>query len=268
MSSEATQTVTVYDVLAWLESNKKSLLLAFIAAVVIGFGIGIYRYSSDQKELAASEALLKLKVSVGSTESTNPPPPSAFLRVVEQYPGTGAAERAALLAGTALFTDGKYAEAQAQFSKFLGTNAQSPFAATAAYGVAVCLEAQGKRDEALAAYQNLSVRYPGSSVLDEAKLATARINEAKNQPDLALRIYDELTRPESMSQVSSDAMTRKQELLAKHPELAKTNAPPVLASTSIPVLPTTNAVVSAATNATNVTNAAASVVTNATPSKP
>ena len=129
-------------------------------------------------------------------------------------------------------------------------------------------EAQGKRDEALAAYQNLSVRYPGSSVLDEAKLATARINEAKNQPDLALRIYDELTRPESMSQVSSDAMTRKQELLAKHPELAKTNAPPVLASTSIPVLPTTNAVVSAATNATNVTNAAASVVTNATPSKP
>src|SRR5258708_26909068 len=58
MSSEATQTVSIYYVLAWLETNKKSLIIAFVVAVAVGFGSAGYRYSEDQKEFAASDAFL------------------------------------------------------------------------------------------------------------------------------------------------------------------------------------------------------------------
>src|ERR1041385_5724644 len=92
MSSEATQTVTVYDLLAWLEANKKGLGVGFIAAVVLGFGIAVYRYNVDQKELAASDALLKLKAALGNSELTNQASPSEYLKVAQDYPGTSAAD--------------------------------------------------------------------------------------------------------------------------------------------------------------------------------
>jgi predicted negative regulator of RcsB-dependent stress response len=246
MSSDATQTMTVYDLLAWLEANKKGVIAGLIAAIVIGFGVYIYSYNADQKELAASDALLKLRTSVGGVDVTNPPAPAEYLRVAEAYPGTSAAERAVLLAASALFTQGKYADAQTEFTKFLRDRPQSPFAASAAYGVAASEEAQGKADEALTGYQNLSVRYPNSSVLEDAKLATARLYEAKKQPEQALRVYDELLKSPGMGSASSEAMMRKEDLLARHPELAKTNAPPAAPTV---VVPATNAPVASTNSA-------------------
>lgn len=250
MSSEATQNVTIFEVLAWLESNKKAIIIACVAAVVIGFGVAIYRWKSDQTELAASDALLKLKAALSGNDITNPPPASDFTKVAQEFPGTSAGERALLLAAGTLFTENKFAEARNEFSKFVQDRPQSPFAATAAYGVACCLEAEHKQDEALAAYQNLSVRYPNSGVLDDAKLATARIYEAKKQPELALRIYDELTKAANLSNsgtAGSEALIRREDLLAHNPGLAKTNAPAV----ALPS-PTTNIVQKSGTNASAV----------------
>ena len=215
--------LSVYDLWAWFETNKKALIIGFAAAVIIGFGIAAYRYSSQQNELAASEALLKLKAPLGASETVAQPEPGAYLKVAEEFSGTSAGARAVLMAGTALFGEGKYQEAQAQFDKFLKDRPQSPFAPTAAYGIAASLEAQKKLDEALAAYQNLSVRYPNSAVLNDAKLGIARIYEAKNQPELALAQYEELSKPGLMSTATAEAMARKKDLLLKNPELAQTN---------------------------------------------
>lgn len=254
MSSEATQSVGLYEALAWLEANKKQISIALIAAVVVGFAIAGYRWKTEQKELAASDALLKLKTPLGANETTPPSPASAFLQVAEQYPSTAAGERAHLLAAGALFMENNYTEAQAEFAKFVRERPQSPFAATAAYGVASCLEAAGKQDEALAAYQNLSVRYPNASILDDAKMAMARIYEAKKQPESAFRIYDELSKSAGMSTAAGESMRHKEELLTQFPNLAKTNAP---------------AVVGALTNTVNVvsTNQAAPT-TSPAPAKP
>jgi TolA-binding protein len=174
------------------------------------------------------------------------------LKIAEQFPNTSAGERALLLAGSALFAQGKYQEAQAQLNKFVQAKPQSSFAPTAAYGVAAALEAQNKPDEALAAYQNLSVRYPSSSVLDDAKLAIARIQEAKNQPELALATYEEMLKPGGMGSATAEAVARKTALLAKHPELAKTNAPVISSSTvtgQTTVVTSPNSPAPAATNA-------------------
>jgi len=98
-------------------------------------------------------------------------------------------------------------------------------------------------------------------LLDEARLAIARIYEFKKQPQLALQSYEEITRTNLMSAVSAEANTRKEQLLAKHPELAKTNAPgrsvTGLVPTPAPLAP------SADTNAGNASVLAA--VTNSTP---
>jgi TolA-binding protein len=231
MSAEATQTISVYDVLGWLETNKTPVIAACVAAVVIGFGIAAYEWKSSQTEVQASDALLQLKTTFGRSEETNPVPASAYLSVASQYPGTTAGERALLLGAGQLFSEGKYPEAQSEFSKFLRDRPQSPFAATAAYGVAASLEAQGKQDEALAAYQNLSVRFPNSSILPDSKLAVGRIYVAKNQPESALRVYDELIKSPDLSgagTAASEAATARQQLLAKYPDLVKTNAAPAI----------------------------------------
>ena len=109
-------------------------------------------------------------------------------------------------------------------------------------------------DEALAAYQNLSVRYPNSAVLNDAKLGIARIYEAKNQPELALAQYEELSKPGLMSTATAEAMARKKDLLLKNPELAQTNTAfaigttqVVAANTNLPAATPTN-VIAAATN--------------------
>ena len=240
MSSETTQTVGIYDVLAWLEANKKAVIICFSVVVVLWFGFEIYQWKSEQTELAASDALMDLTTPAAVRDTATPPDPSAYLKVAQEYPSTTAGQRALLLAASSLFTEGKYTEAQTRFSQFLHDRPQGAFAATAAYGIATCLEAEGKRDDALAAYQNLSVRFPNSSVLEDAKLAMARIYEAKKQPEQALRLYDELAKPSSMGSVGSEAMTLRQDLLLQHPELAKTNAPTATA-TNLVNLAKTNA---------------------------
>jgi len=59
-------------------------------------------------------------------------------------------------------------------------------------------------------------------VLAEAKFAVARLQEAKGQPEIALRTYEELVKAGGAgSAAASEAGTRRDYLLAKHPELAK-----------------------------------------------
>src|SRR5207253_7437499 len=122
----------------------------------------------------------------------------------------------------------------------------------ASFGIAASLESQGKRDEALTAYQRVTTAYASSSVANEARLAMARIYEAKNQPAEALKLYDDLTRGGPMSMRAQDATMRRNQLLKAHPELDKpaTNAAPVI---------------SAVTNAAPITIKPASATTNATP---
>jgi len=247
MSSDTTQTVGIYEFLAWLETNKRAVMIGFAALVVVWFAVEVYQYRSEQVEVAASDALLKLKTPVGG--DTNPPASaSEYLKVAEQYPHTGAGQRALMLAAAGLFAEGKYGQAHDQFAKFLRDNPQSPFAATAAYGVATCLEAEGKQDEAMAAYQNLPVRFPGAGVLSDAKLAMARIYEAKKQPEAALRLYDEITKAGMMDSSASEAYLRRNDLLTQHPELAKTNAPAATLTNTVTVAKT-NLTAAAPTNA-------------------
>jgi outer membrane protein assembly factor BamD (BamD/ComL family) len=145
--------------------------------------------------------------------------------VAAAHPGTGAGGRALLLAADAFFRDGKFSEAQAQFEAFLREHPENPLAPFAALGVAASMDSMNKTNEALAAYKDLLSRFAGSTVTAQAKLGLARLYEGRGEPAQALKFYDELTRPNVQSTWSSEAAMWREQLLSRHPELAKTNAP-------------------------------------------
>src|SRR5262245_11596199 len=243
----------VYDLLAWLEVNKKKVAIAALVLVLIGFGIAILRYTNEQKELKASAALLALKPSL--SQSTNLPPlqPTALLKVAEEYHGTAAAERAQLLAAMTFFTEGRYAEAEKQFSQFVKDHPESPWVAEAAFGIAASQEAQNKITEAQASYQHVMTAYANTSLADSAKLSLARIFEGQKKPDQALRLYNELLAPRPGGQPgemrNATAFQKKEALLRVHPELSTNIATRPLPAPATVVTPSTNAPLQLNTNA-------------------
>jgi len=236
--------------LAWLEAdngkNKKRLAIGAVVILVVAFGVYVYNYLAEQKDKQASAALIELRPPLTGADATNEPPvpASSFLKVVQEYPGTPAAERAMLLAAGSYFTDGKYSEAQAQFDRLIKEHPSSEWAPDAAYGIAASLESQGKRDEALQAYNHVATAYATSAVANEARMAMARIYEAKNQPAEALKQYEDVSRNGMASMRGQEAIMARSQLLKKHPELDKpmTNAiapmafPPASPFTNKPAL--------------------------------
>lgn len=249
MSSETTGSTGVYEFLAWFEVNKKKVAWGFVALVIVGVVAAYFRWRNQNVELQANQALLQLRPTPSGQGAETQPSAESFSKVAASFPSTEAAERALLLSAGTLFTEGKYAEAQAQFERFLEKHADHPLAPNAAYGRAAALEAQGKQDEALAAYQNLLTRYPRSFLTDRTKLSVARIYEAKNQPEQALKQYDELIDPQGARASASEALAMKEALLKRHPELVKPAAPPASTNATAPS--------ASVTNATGITNATA-----------
>jgi tetratricopeptide (TPR) repeat protein len=264
MNSDSTD--SGIEFLAWLEVNKKRLAVAAVLALVVGFGVYLFNYMGEQKETAASAALIALHTPAGATNEP-PIPASAFLKIAADHPGTAAAERALILAGGAYFTDGKYSDARNQFDRLLKEQPSSKWAADAAFGIAASLESEGKRDEALTAYQRVVTGYPNSPVVNESRLAMARIYEAKNQPAEALKQYDDITHAGMMSMRAQDAMMRRSQLLKQHPELEKpaTNSAPAISPVNLPSA--TNKAPIISTNAAPMTNKA-NAATNGAAAEP
>jgi predicted negative regulator of RcsB-dependent stress response len=227
MISETTETSHGLEFLAWLEVNKKRVIVAAAVIAVVASAVAIYRWHHAERELQANTALLKAQRAAERNGAGQGPSAEPFLRVANDFRGTSAAGRALLLAAEALYTEGKYAEATQQFESFLRESSGSSFAPTAAFGVAACLDAQGKANEAVAAYQGVITGYPGSAAANQAKLALGGLHESRKELAQAVKLYGELSAPGQQSAWGIEAGMRRENLLRQHPELAPTN-PPVL----------------------------------------
>ena len=199
---------------------------AAIVAVVLT-GTAIFSWKKSQNEMKANAELFALPALVGANAKATPARAEDFQKLAQEFPDTQAAERAELLAAGILFTDGKYADAQKGFSKFLEQREQSPLQAQAAIGVAASLEAQGKIPEAVAKYQEILSKYPGQNIISPAKLTLARLLEGQNKPEEALKLYADLTRSNNpYDPWSAEAGERRELLLQKFPNLKP--APPAM----------------------------------------
>jgi predicted negative regulator of RcsB-dependent stress response len=237
MSSDTTESAWLYDLLAWADINKTWLITAVIALFVGGLAVSVYLWHRDQREDQAYAALLNLGLPGISGQKAPAPSASAYLEVANAYAGTAAAEQARLLAASAAFKTGDYQQAQSEFEKFLNAHADSLLAPTAAFGVAACLDALNRMDDALKAYAEVVSRYPTWANVGEARLAMARLHEAKGQPRQALKIYEDLMAANPRTAWSAQAETRHDDLLRRYPALAKAatqSVPGALPGTNLP----------------------------------
>jgi predicted negative regulator of RcsB-dependent stress response len=257
MNSETQETAGLYDLLAWLEINKKRLMIGAAAVTVIGIAISFFVWRGHQQEIAANAELLNLGLPITMGEKETPPPSAtAFLKLANDYSGTKTSEKALLLAATAFFDEGRYQDALTNFKKIQTDLRGSELAGIASLGVAACLDATDKLDEAIAAYLNVSRDYPTLAM--QAKLSLARLYEAKKQPEQAFRSCNEVAMATTSSAWADDARQYREQLVQKYPQAAAlmaarlTNSAPVLApkgTNSLPMISTNKpAMVPASTN--------------------
>jgi predicted negative regulator of RcsB-dependent stress response len=224
--TKPTESMAFYNFLAWLDRNRKAVLLGTLIVLAVVVGAAVMSWKRGQNELAASRALFALPPVVAMRDQARPSP-EAYLEVARQHSNTSAADRALLLGAGLLFEQGRFADAQAKFEQFLNENPDSPYQSQAALGVAASLEGQGRAEQAIARYREVITRYPNEPAAPQAKLNLARIYAA-NQPEEALRLYDELIRPPGTAGFnawSNEAAERRRRLVQQHPELAAAAAP-------------------------------------------
>jgi predicted negative regulator of RcsB-dependent stress response len=219
-SQETTATDYLFKLWPWFEANLKRL--AYIAAFVViaVFVFSFYSYRQNQREIAAGQALTQAVVLGGGGELAD-----ACLKVAADYSGTLAGQRALLQGATALFTSGRYADAQTQFQKFLDTYPDNSFAPQAVLGIAASLDAQGRTDLAISAYQKAAGQSSDGNVVASAKFALARIEEAHGKSAEASKLYEDVARSFPNSSISSEAGLRAMELKTKSPGTGTQAAP-------------------------------------------
>jgi len=201
------------------------------ATVVVALGVivGFYLWYQNEKETSASEALTSVSLPTGPGPRSDTA--DAYLKVAATYPKSSAGARAVLLAGGTLFVEGKYDQAKAQFDKFVREYHDTTFMGEALLGIAACLDAQNKPDDAIRAYKDLTDHHSGDPAVPQAKFALARLYEAQGKSELARTFFEDVARSEPYSSLGSEAGMRLEELKMKHPELF---APPPSSTPEIP----------------------------------
>jgi tetratricopeptide (TPR) repeat protein len=247
--------------LAWFEVHKKQVAIGGVGVLVAVFLAVIVVQHQTRKELSASEALSDVRGLFSPAASTPAGTIEALSKVASEHGGTKAAARALLISAGLLFSEAKsaadYAEAQKRFTQVTQEYPEGAWLAQAHLGIAAALAAQGKTNEAITKYEEINRRYASAPIFDQSRLALAKLYEA-SKPEEALKIYDELTKPNQgnpNSVVSMEAAMREDDLLKARPELAKLKAslnpppaPPMAATPPIQLTPMTNRVASAMTN--------------------
>jgi tetratricopeptide (TPR) repeat protein len=217
MSSESTVSTRGLEFLAWVEVNKNRILVGAAVLAILISSFLIHRWRVSEREQVASTALIRLQSPAGSAQGATRASAEDYLRISTEHRSTDAGARARLLAAEALFRAGQYEESRAQFEAFRQANPLSPLAATAAYGLAVSLDALGQTNEAFQAYQDVVARHPNSAAATQAKLALADLHATRNDPQQAMRLYEEL----QVTAWAGEAAQRRELLLVQHPELAE-----------------------------------------------
>ena len=241
MQSDATQSDSFIRFLAWVEANQKKLIIAAVAAVVAIAVIAYISYEQGQKEIRASHAFANVAAPMSATAPLPPGTADAYLKVANEHDGTKGGARALLQAGAVYFIERRYDDAQKAFDRFLKEYPGSEWVPQAHFGIASTLDAQGKTAEAVAKFEEMRRRFANDAVIDEVKLALARLYENQNKPAEAHKIYAELVQANPYSGMGSEAGVRMEELEEKFPELAKTNAPVTsLQQMPMPVVQATN----------------------------
>lgn len=200
----------------WFEANRRTAVMLAGTAAVVALIVAFFIWQQNRKVISAGEALTSILVTSGA-RGGQPVTSEKLLQLAGEHAGTGAAGRAVFQAAATLFVDGKFAEAQTQFQRFMGENADHPFVPQARYGIAACLEAQGKTDEAAKSYKDISERFKSSGLGLAASCSLGRILESQGKLAEALPLFEEVARADGNGMLGGEARIRVAEIQQKLP---------------------------------------------------
>lgn len=207
----------------WERHQKKVFAALFLALFAVA-AWGASRIYTERRGAAAASLLASAK---SATD---------FQKVVAQYSGTPAAASACLFLAEEQRKEKKFTESNATLQSFLDKNPKHELRGSARMAMAANLEALGKPDEALAAYQRLASDDPQGFTAPLAMISQVHLLKEKNQVDEARRVCETILTKYRESLVANEA-TRQLRLL-KGSEPAQ--PPPSAADAAIPMPPVTN----------------------------
>ena len=226
---EITATDYLFRIWPWFEANAKRLAFGAAFIIIAVFIFSFYSYRQNQREIAGSEALTQASISETGGQLAD-----ACMKIAVDYAGTSAGQRALLEGATALFTTGKYADAQTGFQKFLDAYPDNFLGPQAMLGLAASLDALGKTDLAVSAYQKAAAQTADLNVAANAKFSLARIAEAQGKFAEAQKLYGEVARTSERTSLGSEAGLRAMELNAKLPKAPAKPATAPAPAVSVP----------------------------------
>lgn len=206
----------------WERHQKKVFAVLFFALFAVAAWGGYWIYT-DRRDSAAASLLAAAKTAPD------------FQKVIAQYSKAPAGASAYLFLAEEQRKEKKFTEANATLQSFLDKNPQHELRGSARMAMAGNLEALGKPDEALAAYQKLAADDPKGFAAPIAMISQVHILKEKNQIDEARRVCETILTTYRESLVASEA-TRQLRLL-KGSEPAKL---PSSAADAMPAPATTN----------------------------
>jgi TolA-binding protein len=211
----------------WFEANRIRIIWGGGVIVVAAGLISFYSWQRDQKEIAAGKALTQMMSSI-PRNATASQQADLYLKISTDYQDTSGGQRALLQGAAMLFEAGRYADAQVQFQKFLDAYSGSFFAAQAALGVAISLDAQGKTDLAAGVYQRVINTYSDAVAVDSARFALAQIDERQGKLSEAANFYEAIVHNNPNSSLGSEAGLHLMELKMKQQSASPAAAPAAL----------------------------------------
>jgi predicted negative regulator of RcsB-dependent stress response len=214
MQSQDASTAFLLKLWPWIEANKNRVIVGTGIIIAAIFLYSFFSWQREQKEIAAGRALTQLSLSLPANASAGQLA-DAYLKIASEYSGTLGGRRAWLQGAAALFAAGRFADAQAQFQKFLDAHPDGDFSASAALGVAASFEALGKLDLAIGAYQRVVNGFSDVVAANTAKFALARIDEQQGKFTDALNFYESIARSSPGSPLAQEAGMRAVELKTK-----------------------------------------------------
>ena len=214
---------------------KMAVMGALVAVLLAVTGYGGYRLYSERQATAAANLLASAKTS------------AEIQKVITEYPRTPAGASAYLLLADAQKAEKKFSEANSTLQAFLEKHPKHELAGTARLAMAGNLEALGKTEEALTAYQRLAASEPRAFTAPVALFSQIHLLKEKNQIEEARQVCETIMTQYRESRFAQEA-TYQLRLLKVRNEPPPSPAPTSVATPApaVPPPPAQPAVPSAA----------------------
>jgi TolA-binding protein len=175
------------------ERYKREVMAVLVLALVGVAAYGGYQFYSTRQANAAAAQLASAKSG------------DDFQKVIAAYPKTSAGASAYLLLADAQRNEKKFSEANATLQTFLDKFPKHELGGTARLAMAGNLEAMGKKDEALTAYQRLVAGDPQGFAAAIALYSQIHLFKEKKQIAEARKVCETLMTQYRESRLAADA---------------------------------------------------------------